>query len=197
MTFALLVLAYVACSDGVAEPVEPAERTCDACAGACTEQTAPATGSAHVSGTVAYPDYPPSSGDHNACWAPWGVHVDTVATENWVHNLEHGGVVLLYDAAAIHPGDLATLTTWVESLAVGRAVLTAASAPLDGLGAAVSWEHRLVLGCVDTGALAAFFDAHVAQAPEDVTSNPSETCGLDEDTAADTARDTAWDAVVE
>jgi hypothetical protein len=47
-----------------------------------------------------YQANPPSSGPHYPVWAPWGVHEDVVERGLWVHNLEHGGVVLLLGDAA-------------------------------------------------------------------------------------------------
>jgi hypothetical protein len=177
----VILLLFVACTG-----TTPAEEPCDACGGECTETTTPATGRQHVEGTVDYPDYPPSSGNHNPCWADWGVHTDPVPTENWVHNLEHGGVVFLYDPT-LDAADIDALTTFVGTLPEGRALLTPATAPMDGTVAAMSWEHRILLGCLDTDALSTFFWDHVGSAPEDLTSNASATCSMDEDTGGDTA----------
>ncbi len=52
----------------------------------------------HHVNTEAELDYhhnPPASGNHFPVWASYTVHDDIVARGNWVHNLEHGGVVLL------------------------------------------------------------------------------------------------------
>ena len=57
-------------------------------------------GRVHVpSGTpVAYKHNPPASGSHWPDPYPWGVSLNTVAPrERWVHNLEHGGVVFLFN----------------------------------------------------------------------------------------------------
>ena len=43
-----------------------------------------------------YPEYPPTSGPHWPRWAKWGVYSEAVPEELFVHNLEHGGVVILY-----------------------------------------------------------------------------------------------------
>ena len=45
---------------------------------------------------VHYQDYPPTSGMHWPSPAPWGVSELELSSETWVHNLEHGGVVILY-----------------------------------------------------------------------------------------------------
>lgn len=168
---------------------EPASEACAACAGECLEETIPATGATHVDGDVAYADYPPTSGNHNPCWAEWGVHTDVVAPENWVHNLEHGGVVFVY-APTLEAADLTSLTTYVTSLPQGRAILTPASDPMDALVAAVSWEHRIELGCYDAEALDTFFWANVGHAPEDTTADPG-TCAMEDTGGAGDTGDTA------
>jgi len=58
----------------------------------------PDRGAEHVAnGTrVTYQEHPPTSGPHWPEWARWGIHPITVSEEAFVHNLEHGGVVILY-----------------------------------------------------------------------------------------------------
>ncbi len=46
--------------------------------------------------TVTYAHYPPSSGDHYANPSPYGVFREPVPEGAWIHNLEHGAVVVLY-----------------------------------------------------------------------------------------------------
>lgn len=176
MTALLLLL-------GCPGPVEPSTEACTTCDGACLEETIPSVGADHVEGPVDYPDYPPTSGDHDACWAEWGAHAEAVPAENWVHNLEHGGVVVLYgtgaDGVAADPADVEAASAWVARLPEGRALLTPAEAPMTYAWALVSWQHRLQLGCWDEATAAAFFDANAGNAPEDVTSGPG-TCGMDD-----------------
>lgn len=167
---------------------EPEKTGCDACGGECVLEVEEARSARHVEGEVAYESYPPTGGDHDACWAEWGVHTEVVQPENFVHNLEHGGVVFVY-ATELPADDLAALTALVVSLPQGRAILTPASDPMDALVAAVAWEQRIRLGCADVATLEAFFWAHVGKAPEDVTSDPG-ACAMD-DTGGDTGGDTS------
>jgi hypothetical protein len=165
----LPVLALGACrTPTTSEP-------CDACGGECTEDSMEAPSRSHTEEPVDYPQSPPSGGDHSACWTTWGVHTEEVAPEHWVHNLEHGGVVFLWNCPEGCDEDVATLTTFVEGLPEGRAVMT--SYPdMDVEIAAIAWEHRLLLGCLDTDALQTFFDEHVGHGPEDLTSDPAASC---------------------
>ena len=59
----------------------------------------PDRGQKHVpQGTaITYEEYPPTSGAHWPVVARWGLYPEPVPEEVFVHNLEHGGVVLLYN----------------------------------------------------------------------------------------------------
>jgi hypothetical protein len=58
-------------------------------------------GRQHVAeGTVAeHAADPPASGDHYPVWSRYGVFEEPVNPGYWVHNLEHGAIVLLYRCA--------------------------------------------------------------------------------------------------
>jgi hypothetical protein len=60
--------------------------------------TVPSEGWVHVAeGTpVAYQANPPASGPHYPVWARYKEHTQAVPRPYWVHNLEHGAIVLLY-----------------------------------------------------------------------------------------------------
>jgi hypothetical protein len=148
---------------------------CASCGGQCTDEFIPSKSARHIDGSLSYEDFPPAGGDHNACWSTWGVHTESVPTERWVHNLEHGGVVFLYDCPDGCQAEIDALTALVNSLPEGRAILSPASG-MPSPFAAISWENRLLLGCIDLTQLRAFFTLHVAQAPEDTTSDPPSDC---------------------
>ena len=138
------------------------------------------TSANHVLGTIDYPDPPPVGGDHNPCWAKWGVHDDVVAPENWVHNLEHGGVIFLYrsSSGASPVGDAGTMDTGAVSRidAVVRLLprtLSTEYAALPKAFAVVAWGHRLVSDCFDEKAAEDFYAEHFNQAPEDIPDDPT------------------------
>lgn len=152
------------------------------CGAAVVEQI-PSRGAGHVpEAPISYVDNPPSSGDHRPAWARWGEY-DYLPPQRWLHNLEHGGIALLYDPCA----DEATVTA-LGDFARARAddeggpfrwVLT----PSPGLPtrvAVVAWEWTWQAGCTapEGGAsLEAFVTDHYRKAPEDVAADGSYTTG--------------------
>ena len=146
--------------------------------GLCThdgdcEEYLPVASAFHQDGTIHYPDPPPAGGDHNPCWASFGVHDDPVPAENWVHNLEHGAVVFLYQCACTE--DVAMLESFVKA---HRLTLLTAYGAMHKRFAVVAWGYRLQTDTLDLPAFEAFYAAHVDQAPESIASNPPASCGL-------------------
>ncbi len=114
-------------------------------------------GNAHVASAdephAPYNSAPPSSGPHLGFLAPWGVHVDPVPAELFVHNLEDGGVVFTYDCPGGCPEFAASLTELVSGLGDG-ALLTAYSGIVDAegvghRGAVVAWTRVLYFDDLD------------------------------------------------
>ena len=146
---------------------------CDACDGDCVlEELAYPTQAYHTSEPVLYADRPPAGGPHDPCWATWGAHREPLPDERWVHNLEHGGVVYVYQ------DPVPSAVTALEALAdeKGVFVLVAPYADMDSPYAAISWGFRMLTGCVDDEAFRAFYDEHVDQAPESLPQDPGSAC---------------------
>lgn len=171
---ALLLLPWVACTDEDAyrrPPDVDAGMLCANCGGC--EEKLPVTSAFHVTGSVPYEDLPPVGGDHSACWASWGVHDTEVRTERWVHNLEHGGVVLLYHCDDACDSDIDQLRAFVANHP--RTLLTP-YAQLPRRFGVVAWEHRLLSDCVDLEALARFYEARYDHGLESIPDEPSPIC---------------------
>jgi hypothetical protein len=130
-------------------------------------------GAIHVAqGTsVTYKANPPASGPHWPFWqTPWDWYPDGLAREIWMHNLEHGGVVLLYNCPAGCDDELAQLV----ALRNGRhpdqynviRVLIVPDASMPHKFAAVAWRYRWQGDVVDEAAISCFIDARYDRAPE-------------------------------
>ena len=130
-------------------------------------------GGGHVNGDLVYEDPPPVTGNHNPFWARWGVHTEPVPDECFVHNMEHGGVVFLYNCPEGCAAEVEELSKFVE----GRpfALLTSYET-MPSKFAVVSWGHRLTSDCFDLEAFEDFFTAHKEQGPEHIASNPPTEC---------------------
>lgn len=151
------------------KPLPPALPSCEV----PSEQVLPVTGAAHINGPLDYPDKPPVGGNHNPCWARWGVHERELAAERWVHNLEHGGVVFLFRCETGCATEALALASIVEQNP--QAILTPYAA-LPTRFAAVSWGVRLTSDCFDQARFQRFYDEHVGNGLEQVSSNPPSSC---------------------
>ena len=128
----------------------------------------------HFSGDINYADKPPAGGPHNACWATYGVHDEPVRAENWVHNLEHGAVVYLYNCPDGCADDIADLSAFVKD---GRPLALLTSYPdMTHRFAVVAWGERLQTDVLDLDAFAAFYAQHHDHGLESIASNPPSGC---------------------
>jgi hypothetical protein len=144
---------------------------CTRC-GACETNIRVSTAN-HRSDPIDYTDPPPVGGEHNPCWTTFGLHTKEVADERWVHNLEHGAVVFLYNCPAGCDAERAQLEQLLEGRKFGLVMPYAALPTRFGV---VAWENRLLSDCLDQSAFTSFYEAHVNQAPESSTSGPPSSC---------------------
>lgn len=145
---------------------------------------------------IDYATNPPSSGQHYSTWADFGVYDFALPRGYWVHNLEHGAVVVTYHCADGCSADLAAAKAWLSQLApdatcsAGPArVLLVPDPLLDVAWAASSWGFTLRADCFDAQVFTDFYAQHVGQptAPEatlcgtgvDFRTEGSETCGAE------------------
>jgi hypothetical protein len=168
----MTLLALLAC--GKAAPTPESLSLCDSCDQQCSEEYQEPTSADHITGGVDYPDPPPSSGDHDPCWATWGVHTEPVPDENWVHNLEHGGVVYLYNCPDGCPDEQAALEGLVTDL--GQFAVVTPYDTMPTRYAAISWGWRYLTDCFDIGAFQTFYEARKDQGPESNPTDPPADC---------------------
>lgn len=117
-------------------------------------QSIPIQGQTHVQRGQAHPPYnsvPPTSGWHYGdAVAPWGVSRDPIVAEIFVHNLEHGGIVIAHDCPSGCPDKISRLEEIVRSypskvLLLPYAGLADAGHPI----AVLAWGKLAYLDSVD------------------------------------------------
>lgn len=143
------------------------------------ERTVPNEGNLHVAvGTaVTFQTNPPASGSHYSAQgvAPLAAGLyrasDGVRPEQWIHNLEHGYVVYLYECNGecmdAFLNQLQALFDATGPSKFGNKKLVIA--PYAGLGPfvmAVAWDVQQDFDTLDTGGLTAFYERHVDRGPE-------------------------------
>jgi len=120
-----------------------------------------------------YTSLPATSGPHWDSPANWGVYSTAQAESQLIHNLEHGGVVIWYEAGleAAQVQELSSYVTAQVAQGIGgrfRFILTpwGGEEELPSPIMVTSWRYLLGLDEVDTGAIDAFVREHYGQAPE-------------------------------
>jgi hypothetical protein len=173
-----LALAFLFCASSFVACGDSSQNGEDLPPGLCATETKewPIEGQNHVpeGSQVIYGSNPPSSGNHYPVWGRWGVHAQPLDRGYYVHNLEHGGVAILYRCDGDCPDLVAGLKAILDSrpqdpacasTVRSRIVLTA-DPLLDTQVAAASWGHTYRAPCLDAPSLNAFIDRHYDQAPE-------------------------------
>jgi hypothetical protein len=127
---------------------------------------------------IDYATNPPAGGPHYPVWATWGVHMNPVPRPYYVHNLEHGGVVLLYKCtdSAMCASAEAFLKSVMDAVQTDstcqppvrvRVVITRDDA-IPTPFAASAWGWTYVSDCPDMPSLLDFVRTHYAHGPEDL-----------------------------
>lgn len=122
---------------------------------------------------------PPTSGKHFDAWYPtYGVVEQPVPAGNWVHNLEHGAVALLYNCPSGCPELVQQIKELHASLPRGRnarrgaaRMLAVPYADMDHKLAVVAWGWLLELDEFDADKIRRFYDARIDRGPECVNLN--------------------------
>ena len=107
------------------------------------------------------------------------IYRDHLPDEVLVHNLEHGGVALLYDCPEACPKLIQQLDTIV--LEHQPQLISAPYPGITSKIALTAWRRLLLMEEYDEAQILNFIEAHRDRAPESVQSNPSESgagCGL-------------------
>lgn len=131
--------------------------------GGCSE------GRDHVpeGGELRFDANPPHSGAHYPETEFWGIHSTAVARGTWVHNLEHGGIVLLYNCSDCD-AEVAMLRDVMMERPELRVMLTEDPELTESRFAAVAWTWSYPFDDIDETSLLCFLDQHEGHAPEDI-----------------------------
>jgi hypothetical protein len=123
---------------------------------------------------IEYTSRPPTSGPHFASWYPsYGVVEQPVPAGNWVHNLEHGAIVVLYNCPDGCPDLVAQLKELHANLPKGRnarggvaRMLAVPYADMDHRIAVTAWGRLLELDQFDADQIQRFYEAYIDRGPE-------------------------------
>lgn len=130
---------------------------------------------------VTYDSNPPSSGPHYPIWAAYQTYASPVPRPYYVHDLEHGAIVFVYQCPA---GACSDVVTAMQSAADAipddplcsgegvrvRTVITP-DPLLDVPVAAAAWGWTYKAECVDLPSLRQFALDHYGQGPEQLCAN--------------------------
>jgi hypothetical protein len=132
-------------------------------------------GNAHAAegAPIQYRHDPPSSGTHYVMASAAGVYAEPQPTGNWVHSLEHGYIVLLYNCPTDCPELVSQLRQFYETAPKsvrygGQKLIIQPYPSLQHKLAIVAWDYLDELDDFDAGRLLAFYNAYLDRGPEDV-----------------------------
>ena len=176
----LLVLAAAGCGDDARPPADARPDAVRPDAGPCgtTVDGYPLAAGVHVAvcSPIDHATNPPTSGEHYPYWARYKSYPAPVPRGFWVHDLEHGAVVVTYNCPDGCADDVAALEAYLAArpadpscaAPVANRFVVTPDPLLDTRFAASAWGFALRSSCFDLDALGTFIDDHYGQAPEDL-----------------------------
>jgi hypothetical protein len=166
-------LALAGCGAGELTPTTFDGGTCTA-----SISQVPILGANHVpqGSALSFSSNPPAGGDHYPDWLRWTRAYEGVERGNYVHNAEHGGVVILESCTSGCEALRAALLRLGQSLPQdpictppinARWLVVHDPALPPGLGvAAMAWGWTFTAPCLDEAKLRSFLLDHYGQGPE-------------------------------
>lgn len=123
--------------------------------------------------TLSYQHYPPASGTHYFSPAAWGVASTPIPEGNFVHNLEHGGVVFLYHCEPDCPElvqqfeDLVAKAPAAFPFSTVKVLVTSYDATkMPSPIIALAWDHQLNMNSFDEALMLRWYKRFVNGGPE-------------------------------
>ncbi|MCW5808149.1 MAG: DUF3105 domain-containing protein [Deltaproteobacteria bacterium] len=174
--FALLSSTVMLIACGTDEP-SPATIKVGACDGTQTRVEDELGVHVPIGSAIEWSTNPPVTGPHFPIWAAWDREYTELPRGHYVHNLEHGGIVLAYNCPDGCPDVVEKLRTIVREFdadvlcnAPVRNRFVVTGDPLLPAGvqvAALSWDAMWTGGCFDPY-VRTFAGTHYRRAPEDL-----------------------------
>lgn len=138
-----------------------------------TEYAVPDEGRYHIEfgQTAKYDHFPPSSGLHYGKILNWGFYNEAIPPEYWVHSLEHGGIVILYNCASSCKDTEDAIWQVVQKAPPEDQfnevkILVTPNSQIDHKVVALAWDTELDLDEANYDILLDFYNRHVNQGPE-------------------------------
>jgi hypothetical protein len=161
-------------------------------AGSCAPvvEQHPWEGATHVPvcSAVTYVSNPPSSGNHYPIWAAFQTFTTPVPRGFYVHDLEHGAIVITYNCPGGCAAEVAAAQAFIDALPVdplcggaappNRRVVMTPDPMLDVRWAASAWLWTLTAPCFDPVAFGQFVSAHYGNGPEVECANGVDPTGM-------------------
>jgi len=134
-------------------------------------------GGTHIARGQSHPAYnsdPPSSGWHysdSGAPTPWGVYTQQVQDEVFLHNEEHGGIVITYNPTLLPTDQLKKLQALFAppyadaNFSPTKAIVTPRTKDTHAIELA-AWTYTLNLDSYNQATLEKFYLQHVGQSPE-------------------------------
>ncbi|CAG0947018.1 hypothetical protein ANRL1_03562 [Anaerolineae bacterium] len=166
---AVFAFAFLMWSRGMVNPLPNAVSPTSSPVACSAVQTLPSQGATHIKPNDPHPPYntnPPNSGWHWENPQEWGIYTTAQVQEQLVHNLEHGGIIVQYNA--LSAGDVERLTNLVKRDAYHMILAPYPGLPADVTVALTAWTHLQTCNGVDETALLKFVNAYRDQGPERV-----------------------------
>lgn len=169
-----LVLVITACSDDSVDG--PTESMVSPCDGVLHEIPGEPGNHVQKDTEIEWSSNPPATGTHFPSWAGWDRSYVNLERGYYVHNLEHGGIVFLYNCPDGCPDvvaqleqdvrDAATDSTCVAPVTKRMLVVPDLLLPPDVQVAAVAWNNYYTASCYDPY-VKTFARTHYRHGPED------------------------------
>lgn len=119
-----------------------------------------------------YKRYPPTSGIHFPSAMKWGVYSQEVKEGHFVHNLEHGGIAILYNCPSACPDLVQKLEEAYRTFPKAKyGEVKMVIAPYHNMQhriALLAWDYLDEMDTFDRDRALNFYQTHVDRGPEDV-----------------------------